>query len=69
MILTYIHSIYIFSYYYDIDVSLFVIHADFVKPICLPYDDDVTNDYRKTGDALWVAGWGVTGPGCKLVES
>jgi len=39
-----------------------IIQNDFVKPICLPYDDDVTNDYRKTGDALWVAGWGVTGP-------
>ena len=50
-------------------MSLSYIHVDFVKPICLPYDDDVTNDYRKTGDALWVAGWGVTGPRGKLVES
>jgi len=39
-----------------------IIQNEFVKPICLPYNDDITNDYRKTGDLLWVAGWGVTGP-------
>ena len=50
-------------------IMTYPLHTEFVKPICLPYDDDVTNDYRKSGDALWVAGWGVTGPRGKLLES
>ena len=37
---------------------------DFVKPICLPYEDDPNEDYH-TSDAMkhhefWVAGWGAT---------
>ena len=37
---------------------------EFVKPICLPYEDDANEDYY-TSDAMkhhefWVAGWGAT---------
>ena len=38
--------------------------TEFVKPICLPYGDDVKEDYRKgqNGKDLetHVAGWGAT---------
>ena len=39
---------------------------DFVKPICLPYEDDVDENYEefekeaKSFHKLWVAGWGAT---------
>ena len=39
---------------------------DFVKPICLPYEDDVDENYgefekeSKSFHKLWVAGWGAT---------
>ena len=41
-----------------------LIFSEFVKPICLPYEDDVNEDYvsgesTKHG-ASWVAGWGAT---------
>ena len=37
---------------------------EFVRPICLPYEDDVDEDYHSS-DAMkshqfWVAGWGAT---------
>ena len=39
---------------------------DFVKPVCLPYEDNVREDYHfmKNGEKLesWVAGWGATDP-------
>ena len=39
---------------------------DYVKPICLPYEDDVDENYEefekeaKSFHKLWVAGWGAT---------
>ena len=39
---------------------------DFVRPICLPYEDDVDENYEefekeaKSFHKLWVAGWGAT---------
>jgi len=43
-----------------------VIKNDFVKPVCLPYEDNVREDYHfmKNGEKLesWVAGWGATDP-------
>ena len=39
---------------------------DFVKPICLPYEDDTNENYEefekeaKGFHKLWVAGWGAT---------
>ena len=40
------------------------ISSDFVKPICLPYEDDVNEDYLSSEamkrSAFWVAGWGAT---------
>ena len=40
--------------------------TDFVKPVCLPYEDNVREDYHfmKNGEKLesWVAGWGATDP-------
>jgi len=43
-----------------------IVRNDFVIPICLPYDDNVKEDYhfRKSGKKLetWVAGWGATDP-------
>lgn len=39
---------------------------DFVKPICLPFDDNAKEDYRKhqngTDIVTHVAGWGATDP-------
>ena len=38
--------------------------SDFVKPICLPYEDDANEDYFSSDamkhKAFWVAGWGAT---------
>jgi len=43
-----------------------VTRNEFVKPICLPYEDNVKEDYNfaKIGEKLetWVAGWGATDP-------
>lgn len=43
-----------------------IVRNEFVKPICLPYDDNVKEDYhfKNSGDELvtWVAGWGATDP-------
>ena len=36
----------------------------FVRPICLPYEDDAEEDYHTSNvmksHAFWVAGWGAT---------
>ena len=41
-------------------------YSAYVKPICLPYDDNVKEDYHvdSEGEKLktWVAGWGATDP-------
>ena len=43
---------------------MFLPFLDYVKPICLPYDDKFDEDYRKDehGDKFeaHVAGWGAT---------
>ena len=45
--------------------------SEFIKPICLPYQDDATEDYHTDThyhsqlmghDKYWVAGWGATTP-------
>ena len=40
--------------------------TDFVKPICLPYEDTIDEDYEFDDEGekleLWVAGWGATDP-------
>ena len=46
-----------------IQILIFFISA-FVRPICLPYEDVIEEDYH-TSDAMkshafWVAGWGAT---------
>ena len=37
---------------------------EFVKPICLPYEDDLDEDYQSSkimkSHKFWVAGWGAT---------
>ena len=42
----------------------FIQLLDFVKPICLPYEDAANEDYHFDADGerqqTWVAGWGVT---------
>ena len=42
---------------------------DFVKPICLPLEDRINENYtfNQEGDPLnlWVAGWGSTDPNSK----
>ena len=43
--------------------------SDFVKPICLPLEDRINENYtlNQEGDPLnlWVAGWGSTDPKSK----
>ena len=38
--------------------------SEYVKPICLPYEDDAIEDYQSSqvmkDSKFWVAGWGAT---------
>jgi len=48
-----------------------IIPNKFVVPICLPYDDNVKEDYgrsngKTTENTFWVAGWGATDPRGRL---
>jgi hypothetical protein len=55
-----------------LDLIFLIIHfnipTEFVKPICLPYHDDPTEEYltmssdRSKNLEAWVAGWGATNP-------